>query len=483
MACQRASVCTCGFRPRQVFFSSSRLRSTYQLVGKVIGKKGSVITHLQLTTQTEVVVLTLPDNDLFSPVVITGEPHKAIQAFELINDIVEGRLLFPVIRLHLIPPPEADDIVVEFPVPRQKIHHGLFYGNHHEAVKHLSASTNVRINVPDGHVTAHHQISLEGAADNVFRALTKFAEVISNPDYATARNHSTSASKDVCLSPMVFRDGLYEQTVKIPSPIVGVLLVRHAGDPNVIHQIRQLTHTAIIKLDSPDSEPSEKGDQPTASAVDTEAEESVDAPRTANGTSRYNPKGYEIFAVRGSKEADVALASSVVARIIVGEKIYGVMTELKALRERRREPGDLFSGRGGGRGSGRVARGRGVYGAPRGAYSTSHTAREGEGAPRGADERQRVDETAGESGSSGTAEAECGGDAVEERGDERGVEDGESDADRGGRRGGRTSRGGRVPRGGGRVRMGRGREGRGRGREGRGRSFEESGRAPEPVDL
>lgn len=64
---------------------------------------------------------------------------------------------------------ETDDIVAEFPFPRQKIYHGLFYGNHHDAVKYLSADTNVRINVPDGHTNTHHQISLEGIAENVFR--------------------------------------------------------------------------------------------------------------------------------------------------------------------------------------------------------------------------------------------------------------------------------------------------------------------------
>jgi rRNA processing protein Krr1/Pno1 len=60
-------------------------------VGKVIGKKGAVITHIQLTTQTEVIVLTITEgSEHWSPVVITGEPFKALQAFELIKDIAEG---------------------------------------------------------------------------------------------------------------------------------------------------------------------------------------------------------------------------------------------------------------------------------------------------------------------------------------------------------------------------------------------------------
>jgi hypothetical protein len=362
--------------------------------------------------------------------------------------------------------------VVEFPIPRQRVYHGLFYGNHHDAVKHLSADTNVRINVPDTHPSTHHQISLEGAADNVFRALTKFAQVITNQDYAMPRPHATTgASKESCLSPLVFRDGLFELTVKIPSHIVGVLLVRRSTDPNVIHQIRQLTHTSIIKLETPADSPEKSGDEssPTAPEIEAEMEEeTTDETLTGTGPPRYNPRGYEIFAVRGSKEADVTLASSVIARILDGEKIYGVMTELKALKERKREPGDFFSR--GGRGSGRVGRGGrgGYYGASRGGYSTNHPTRgEGDGLSRGLEEgseqHQRVGEPAGES----EAEGSRGGDPVEEGDHEAGGQEGESEGEgrgrggRGGRGAGRTSRGGRSGRGGGRVRLERGR-GRGR---------------------
>ena len=55
-------------------------------------------------------------------------------------------------------------------MPRQKIYHGLFYGNHHDAVKRLSADTNVRINVPDGNFgSSSSYVSLEGPAEGVFR--------------------------------------------------------------------------------------------------------------------------------------------------------------------------------------------------------------------------------------------------------------------------------------------------------------------------
>ena len=66
-------------------------------------------------------------------------------------------------------------MVAEFPFPKHKVYHGLLYGNHHEAVKRLSADTAVRINVPDGNfasVSSH--ITLEGSAEGVFKYVKIF---------------------------------------------------------------------------------------------------------------------------------------------------------------------------------------------------------------------------------------------------------------------------------------------------------------------
>ena len=64
------------------------------LVGKVIGKKGAVITHIQRETQTEVVVLPIPPESatLWCPICITGDPQKAINAYNTVKDIVEGKI-------------------------------------------------------------------------------------------------------------------------------------------------------------------------------------------------------------------------------------------------------------------------------------------------------------------------------------------------------------------------------------------------------
>ena len=69
-------------------------------VGKVIGKKGAVIQHIQRETRTTCTILsagapsagmgTLSDEPLWSPIVVTGEPSKTLAAHDMIRDIVEG---------------------------------------------------------------------------------------------------------------------------------------------------------------------------------------------------------------------------------------------------------------------------------------------------------------------------------------------------------------------------------------------------------
>lgn len=126
---------------------------TFQIVGKVIGKKGTVISHIQRTTFTEVTILSLTNTptDVWSPLVITGEPSNSFKAFHLIKDIVEGGINSCHITFHsqdiFI---EVDDIVVEFPMLRtHKIYHGIFYGHHHIQFQTLSASTSTRMFIPD----------------------------------------------------------------------------------------------------------------------------------------------------------------------------------------------------------------------------------------------------------------------------------------------------------------------------------------------
>jgi hypothetical protein len=199
------------------------------------------------------------------------------------------------------------------------------------------------------------------------RALMKFAEVLSNPDHSSSKALTSNAplklrmSTDDCLSPLVEKEGYFEQTAKIPSHIVGLLLVRRTVDPNVIHLMRQLTATTILKVESED------GAEDNLTDIADLSEEK----HPASLTAKFNPRGYEIFSIRGVKESDVTLASSCLSRIVEGEKIFLVMNELKSLKggsqyrpeDFKRDPVDVFPGRGRG---GRTVRGRGFFGASRG---------------------------------------------------------------------------------------------------------------------
>ena len=69
---------------------------SFCIVGKVIGKKGAVITHIQRTTQTEVVVLPVSTSTepLWSPLSISGDPAKVQSAFNIIKDMLGGTFVF-----------------------------------------------------------------------------------------------------------------------------------------------------------------------------------------------------------------------------------------------------------------------------------------------------------------------------------------------------------------------------------------------------
>lgn len=295
----------------------------------------------------------------------------------------------------------------------------------------------------------------------------KFAEVLSNPDYSTPKALTSNAplqpklSAEDCLSPLVETKEYFEQTAKIPSHIVGLLLVRRSTDPNVIHQMRQLTNTTILKV-----EPKE-GDENDVTVTDI-----VDVPEEkhpASLTGKFNPRGYEIFSIRGQTEADVSLASSCLSRIVEGEKIFFVMSELKETKGNQYRGDDSafgFSGRGRG---GRSARGRGFLRTSRGEPPFSkHSAKsiaETETSVASANEdgrSQMANDIEISSQKDQTEDEEATTGAVDS--DEKGRADFNGRSDRRGRGRGSSSRG--------RVRYERGRGGRGAGR-GRGRSWED----------
>jgi predicted RNA-binding protein YlqC (UPF0109 family) len=72
-----------------------------EAVGKVIGKKGAVIQHIQRETRTFCSIISaVPSGgdeagDLrWAPIVITGAPSQTLAAHDMIRDIVEGELVW-----------------------------------------------------------------------------------------------------------------------------------------------------------------------------------------------------------------------------------------------------------------------------------------------------------------------------------------------------------------------------------------------------
>jgi hypothetical protein len=184
---------------------------------------------------------------------------------------------------------------------------------------------------------------------------------MSDPSYTTHKNVPAPTSRS---------DGSFQYIVKVPVSIVGLLLVRRGTDSNILFQIRTLTNTYIVKHaedDGGDTNSDRAQDKNDDSKADgNDEEESSDKPRR-------DPHAFETFAVRG-KEDDVILASTCLARIVDGEKIYTVMYDLKAQRPaafNHSHGGEDGSRYHGGRGRGAADGGRGRGGRGGGGYKVS----------------------------------------------------------------------------------------------------------------
>lgn len=264
----------------------------------------------------------------------------------------------------------------------------------------------------------------------------KFAEVLANPEFTSPKSHApitamkSRQSSDIggdCLSPIVAKDGYYELTAKIPCPVVGLLLVRRSADPNIIHQIRQYTSTMILKVECDSG---------------TEGNELELQDEKYSSGAKFNPRGYEIFSVRG-KEADVVLAGSCLARIVEGEKIFSVMNELKLIKgsrsdDQKRDVFDSSRGRGG-----RATRGRGSFATSRGGHTSSSHDREVRSEVEDSELRDQNSTEIKDEHSTGKpedGEEDAGGDEEDSVGEQNELGSGVNRG-RGGRRNGRTIRG------------------------------------------
>ena len=64
----------------------------FQIVGKVIGKKGVVVLHIQRESATRV-IMSPPANaeSAWSPVLIIGDPSRTLTAFNMVKELVDGK--------------------------------------------------------------------------------------------------------------------------------------------------------------------------------------------------------------------------------------------------------------------------------------------------------------------------------------------------------------------------------------------------------
>eukprot|EP01038_Epipyxis_sp_PR26KG_P007981 gene7981-10822_t len=150
------------------------------LVGRVIGKKGIVITNLQRETKTSISALSAIGGSLWLAVIISGNDLKRIYtAYNAISEMVED---------------EVDDVVFEFTINPKKPF--FLYGlKQHSIIKNLSADSNVRIFMPAKDPETHAFISqnsqpaamsLEGSFENVKRCIEKLDKVA--VDYKEAQS-------------------------------------------------------------------------------------------------------------------------------------------------------------------------------------------------------------------------------------------------------------------------------------------------------
>eukprot|EP01035_Chromulina_nebulosa_P021529 gene21529-27876_t len=151
------------------------------LAGKVIGRKGTVITNLKLTTKVDHVGAVQPvGNSLWQPVVIIGKIKHIIEAYNEISRMVYG---------------EVDDVVMEWIINFKKPFFSSL-NRRTRVLQKISADTNVRIYYPESDYHERHFVdpfTLEGSCYNVQRAYQMLEkEVLAYREYA----HQTHSSNE-----------------------------------------------------------------------------------------------------------------------------------------------------------------------------------------------------------------------------------------------------------------------------------------------
>ena len=155
-------------------------------VGRVIGKKGAIVHHLQEETNTTVTLIPNLTESAWHPIGIRGEFSKVRRALDMIASLVD----------------EIDDVVMEFPISRAHCSK-LRDAAGKNSIPFISATNKTRIHVPDNG-EPRVNVQLEGAIENVCRTFESllYVAIVNTSEVAksTAPDVSPPAPKDASSS-------------------------------------------------------------------------------------------------------------------------------------------------------------------------------------------------------------------------------------------------------------------------------------------
>mmetsp|Transcript_31507 Transcript_31507/g.30072 ORF Transcript_31507/g.30072 Transcript_31507/m.30072 type:complete len:583 (-) Transcript_31507:374-2122(-) len=210
-----------------------------ELGGKVIGKKGVVIANLTIETKCDVIRALQPvGSSLWAAVVIMGEASRCFAAYKAIAALVFN---------------EIDDVVLEFPFIRDRYQYKFLSGSPGMSiVKRVSAETDVRVLIPEGGNNTGRDpsrvFSLEGACENVYRALDLFKNAHKEHEFnRVGRQQNTEEYQQPSQES--------KEWGKKPTPITGV---PSSSGPPPTSDIRQAKPTVDKRAPQPTPTPKEK---------------------------------------------------------------------------------------------------------------------------------------------------------------------------------------------------------------------------------
>eukprot|EP01040_Poterioochromonas_malhamensis_P001151 gene1151-1222_t len=324
------------------------------LAGRVVGKRGVVITNLQRETRAKLMNALSPVGEsLWIAVVIIGDWKSIIAAYKAVSEIVAG---------------EVDDVVLEFLINYRKLFF-LYRRGKADVLKEISAKTNVRIFLPElireGNVASHIEpMTLEGSFENVQRAVnlieseangkesteSQISEVTQKKETLETNNNSNPSVGPFDSNQMTYsaikvsskEKKTLERKIEIPLNLVGLLLSRKPQlKISILNQLQGMTFTIISKIlptaeilgketAAVEEERDEKINLASSGienvTTDTNEEIHLDEKEKETG---YVEEEFVPFKIVGYNDENINMAYEHLERIIKGERIKNVLEALK----------------------------------------------------------------------------------------------------------------------------------------------------------